>query len=103
MSSGFQLKKITAAIARAQDGNVVDLARIESDARTAVLQWAIERVWQAFGAELIEADAAEQMLRRLEEKVFVELLRPPSIAECRAAQPAAHRAARGVKKVRGAK
>jgi hypothetical protein len=32
-----------------------------------------------------------------------EALRPPSIAEMRAGQPAEHRAARGVRKVRGAK
>jgi hypothetical protein len=34
---------------------------------------------------------------------LAEALRPPSIAEMRARQPAEHRAARGVRKIRGAK
>jgi len=103
-----KLQKLVAVAAREQGGDVVDLDRAERDVRIAVCQVAIEEVWEAFGAGLIEADPAEEMLRNLEYRLFCEAVfgRPsiqPSIAEMRAAQPAAHRAARGVRKVRGAK
>jgi hypothetical protein len=97
------LQKIVAAVAREQGNNIVDLAQIESDVRIAILQRMIEKVWQAFGAGLIEADPAEQMLRSFEDKLFVEMIeRPPPVAEQNKWR-SAHRAARGVRKVRGAK
>jgi hypothetical protein len=98
------LQKIVAAVAREQGGNVVDLAQVKRNTRIVILRLAIEEVWQAFDAGLIEADPAEEMLRYLEAKLSDEMIfRRPSIAELRAMQPAAHRAARGVRKIRGAK
>jgi hypothetical protein len=104
------IQRLITAVARKQGGDVVDLTQAKSYVHIAILQLAIEEVWEYFGAGLIEADPAEQMLRSLEDKsdqlvgeAICRLYRPPSIAEMRAAQPAAHRAARGVRKVRGAK
>jgi len=100
------LQKMEAAAGREQGGDVVDLVRAKRDTRVAILHLAIEEVWRAFGAG-VDADIAEKALQyleaKLDEEVAWRLCHPLSIAEMRAAQPAAHRAARGVKKVRGAK
>jgi hypothetical protein len=91
------LQKMVTAVAREQ-GGVVDLDKVKRDIRIAFLLNGID------GAGLIEADKAEEILRDLEGKLVVEtMFSQPTIAEMRAAQPAEHRAARGVRKVRGAK
>ena len=100
------LQKLEAACARGQDGDVVDFTRAKHDARLLLLHLTIEEVWQGFAAG-VDADIAEKALQHLEAKLNEEvawrICHPLSIAEMRAAQPAAHRAARGVRKIRGAK
>ena len=102
------LQKMEAAAGREQGGDVVDLVRAKRDTRIAILHLAIEEVWDAFAAGL-EADLAEQMLRELEDRLNSEvlwsLMHSLPIADRRADEErhAAHRAARGVRKIRGAK
>jgi hypothetical protein len=108
MSIHPKLRKIVAAVAREQGGNVVHLADVETDVRGAIMLNAIDAVWELFGAGLIEADLAEEMLQHIERKLddeFVQRTIFGTAAERaeRHAQLAAHRAARGVRKVRGAK
>lgn len=103
-----KLQKIVAAVAREQGGGVVDLAQIESDVRIAILQRAIEETWEFFGAGLIPAETGEQMLQHLERKLDEEVIQrlnldPPEDRALHAARLAEHRAARGVRKARGAK
>jgi hypothetical protein len=104
-----KLQKIVAAVAREQGGNVVDLAQIEADVRIAIAQNAIDEVWELFGAGIIPAELGEEMLRHLENKLNIWIFQklttslPPEDRALQAARLAGHRAARGVKKVRGAK
>ena len=98
-----ELKKMVAAVARKQDSNVVDLAQIESDVRFGIVEQAIDgarELQQAInagceGADLIPADLIERILQALERAWRKEHARDP--------RRAAHRAARGVRKIRGAK
>jgi hypothetical protein len=89
-----------------QEGDFVDLAKAKHDARITILHCMIEKVWQAFALG-VDADIAEKALQSLEAKLDEEVVwrfcHPLSIAEMRAAQPAEHRARRGVKKIRGQK
>jgi hypothetical protein len=94
-----KLGKIVAAVARAQGGNIVDLAQIESDVRIAILQRAIEEVWEYFGAGLIPAELAEQALQAFESKLLEEFIQQPIFTREQHARLAAHRAARGMRKV----
>jgi hypothetical protein len=102
------MQKLETAFARAQGDGVVDLARAKSDTRIAILHFAIEEVWDAFAAG-VDADIAEKALQHLEARlnseVFWSLTHSLPIADRRADEErhAAHRAARGVRKVRGAK
>jgi hypothetical protein len=102
-----KVRKLVAAVAHAQGNKVVDLAQIENGVRIAILERAIEEIWQAFDAGLPAeiAEPALQALEQTQDEALIEALGlgPRSIAELRAAQPAEHRAARGVRKVRGAK
>jgi len=100
------LQKLEAVCAGMQEGDFVDLAKAKHDARITILHCMIGKVWQAFALG-VDADIAEKALQSLEAKLNEEaawrIFHPLSIAEMRAAQPAEHRAARGVKKVKGAK
>jgi uncharacterized protein with ATP-grasp and redox domains len=104
-----ELRKIAAAVAREQGGNVVDLAQIEADVRISIAQNAIDEVWELFGAGIIPAELGEEMLRLLENKLNIWIFQklttslPPEDRALQAARLAEHRAARGVRKVRGAK
>jgi hypothetical protein len=70
--------------------------------RIAILQNAIEETWQVFGAGLIEADPAEQMICGLEHRIILEMIeRPLPIAD--RPDRTAHCAARDVRKIPGRK
>jgi hypothetical protein len=103
------LQKIEAAAARLQGGDVVDLAQAKSDVRQGLFQLAIDDVWEFFGAGLMSAEIAEQILQDLEHKQLEERLKEllrqsdAHFANLNRTRLAAHRAARGVRKVRGAK
>jgi hypothetical protein len=101
-----KLKKIVAAVAREQGGNLVDLAQIECDVRVAILLGAIDEVWVGlercdFDPTLVEI--ADRLLPRLEHTLLEEIIQQPISTREQHARLAAHRAARNVKKVRGAK
>lgn len=113
-----EMRKLVAAVARAQGGDVVDLPQIERDVRIAVPLALIDYLWERLAVALAALEDAgkdpakilrltEAALQSLESEldaaIISKLLRPPSIAEMQNAQPAEHRAARGVRKVRGAK
>lgn len=100
-------KKMITSIARGQEGDVVDLAAAEREARIVILRSLLDWLWGTIATNIdaFDLDVAERVLRGLEDQAIIETLglNPPTIAECRAAQPITHRAARGVRKVRGAK
>jgi hypothetical protein len=98
-----KVRELVAAVARAQAGDVVDLSQIESKVRMDVLQRAIEEVWEMVDAGF-PAERAEQALQLLKGKLIEEIIeRPLFTAREENARLAMHRAARGVRKVRGAK
>ena len=119
MSTHPKMQKLVAAVARTQGGKFVDLPQIESDVRITVCQRAIDEVWELFDAietalgegELSQDEGAtftelmERTLRLLESKLDEEVFRRLffNSDRDRHTRLAAHRAARGVRKVRGAK
>jgi hypothetical protein len=108
ISTNPKLKKIIAAVARERGGNVVDLVKIEGDVRIAILQRAIEEIWEGLDRYDLDpglVEIADRLLPDLECALHEEIISRLIAGNPREehARLAEHRAARGIRKVRGAK
>jgi hypothetical protein len=108
ISTNPKLKKIVAAVARERSGKVIDLVQIEGDVRIAILQRAIEQIWEDLDRYDLDpglVEIADRLLPDLERMLHEEIISRLIAGDPREehARLARHCAARGVRKVRGAK